>query len=287
MQTGPHNRTLAIATRTDLDAAVLDLARAAGAWVVEEARLVGGSVSKEGVHLDFAESGSLRAPFVVGADGAWSPTRRALADGPVEPRLPKWQAARAYVEGVTGRASTEARVWFDEDLLPGYAWSFPLADGRANVGVGALRSAGGGGGWIVRRLAELLGADHVRPFLGDAAATPSRTTVWPIPTEVKRSDLIGGRGRVLFAGDAVGATDPMTGEGIAEALQTGVLAAEAVVADRPRDYARSAGRALVRRHRRRQLCSNLLRARSLATAGLAVADTSEWTRRQFTRWIFE
>lgn len=276
---------LAIATRADLDAALVDVARAEGVRVIEEARLESATVSADAVSVEFERAGTLRAPYVIAADGAWSPTRRALE--PAEPSLPKWQAARAYVAGVTGVAAAEARVWFDVDLLPGYAWSFPLGDGRANVGVGALRTAGGGGGWIVRRLASLLEADHVRSFLGDASASPARTVVWPIPTELRRGSLLGGRGRVLFAGDAVGATDPMTGEGIAEALQTGVLAAESLAADRPRSYVSAAGRALVWRHRRRQLCSNLLRSRTLATAGLAVADQSAWTRRQFTRWIFE
>lgn len=285
--TGAQKRPLAIATRSDLDAALVEVARKAGARVVEEARLMDASVSNGGVALEFGAMGTLRAPHVIAADGAWSPTRKALAGATAQPRLPKWQAARTYLEGVTGPAAAEARVWFDTDLLPGYAWSFPLGGGGANVGVGALRTAGGGGGWIVRRLGELLKTDHVASFLGGAAAQPSRTVVWPIPTEVKRSELVAGEGRVLFAGDAVGATDPMTGEGIAEALQTGVLAAEALAAGRPRDYFASAGRALVWRHRRRQLCSNLLRMRALATAGLAVADTSNWTRRQFTRWIFE
>lgn len=276
---------LAIATRADLDAALVDVARAAGARVVEEARLETASLSADCVTVGFAGLGVLRAPYVLAADGAWSPTRRAL-DTDSEPELPKWQAARTYVDGVSGAAATEARVWFDADLLPGYAWSFPLADGRANVGVGALRTAGGGGGWIVRRLAALLEAGHVRRFLGDTAASPTRTVVWPIPTELRRANLIGGGGRVLFAGDAVGATDPMTGEGIAEALQTGVLAAQALAAERPSQYVSGAARALVWRQRRRQLCSNLLRSRTLATAGLTVADSNDWTRRQFTRWIF-
>ena len=284
---GARNQTLAIATRSDLDAALVDVARRAGARVIEEARLVYAAASKDGIKVEFADSGALRAPFVIAADGAWSPTRRALAGAESEPQLPKWQAARAYVDGVRGKASEEARVWFDPDLLPGYAWSFPLADGTANIGVGALRTAGGGGGWIVRRLTELLAADHVRRFLGESVGAASRTLVWPIPTEVKRADLIGGHGRVLFAGDAVGATDPMTGEGIAEALQTGTLSAEALIAGRPRDYVSTAGRALVWRHRRRQLCSTLLRSKALATAGLATADASTWTRAQFTRWIFE
>ena len=277
---------LAIATRLDLDAALVDLARAAGARVVEEARLEAATAAAKSVTLEFESAGTLRVPHVIAADGAWSPTRRAL-DRTREADLPKWQAARAYVAGVVGPAATEALVWFDADLLPGYAWSFPLGGGRANVGVGALRSAGGGGGWIVRRLAELLESDRARAALAHGSNQPTRTVVWPIPTELKRSNLMAGGGRVLFAGDAVGATDPMTGEGIAEALQTGTLAAEALAAGNPRAYVSSAARALVWRHRRRQLCSNLLRSRTLATAGLAVADRSDWTRRQFTRWIFE
>ena len=277
---------LAIATRLNLDAALVDLARDAGARVLEEARLEAATVSAESVTLEFESAGTLRAPHVIAADGAWSPTRRAL-DRTREADLPKWQAARAYVDGVVGPAATEALVWFDADLLPGYAWSFPLGGGRANVGVGTLRSAGGGGGWIVRRLAQLLESDQARAALGHGSNQPTRTVVWPIPTELKRSNLMAGGGRVLFAGDAVGATDPMTGEGIAEALQTGTLAAEALAAGRPGTYVSSAARALVWRHRRRQLCSSLLRSPALASTGLAVADRSDWTRRQFTRWIFE
>ena len=30
-------------------------------------------------------------------------------------------------------------VWFEPDLLPGYAWSFPLGDGAVNVGFGIHR----------------------------------------------------------------------------------------------------------------------------------------------------
>ena len=33
-------------------------------------------------------------------------------------------------------------VWFEPDLLPGYAWSFPLPGGRANVGFGVRRDGG-------------------------------------------------------------------------------------------------------------------------------------------------
>lgn len=282
---GEHTQVLAIVTRVELDAALVDVARDAGVRVIEGARLDSASVIGETVTAQFAGFGELRAPFAIGADGAWSPLRRALHSE--APAQHKWHAARAYVRGVRGPGRTEACVWFDSDLLPGYAWSFPMPDGRANVGVGSLREAGGGGGWIVRRLEQLLASGEALEMLGPDAVVDSRTAVWPIPTDFKRSRLLDGSHRVLFAGDAVGATDPMTGEGIAEALQTGALAGRSLAAERPRSYLYAARRALGGKHRRRQFCSDLLRSRTLAIAGLRVAGTNQWTAAQFTRWIFD
>lgn len=283
---GEDERVLAIVTRAELDAALVDVARDVGVRIIEGARLDSASVAGEMVAGQFAGLGEVKAPFAIGADGAWSPLRRAL-DSAASAQQHKWHAARAYVRGIRGPGSKEAVVWFDADLLPGYAWSFPMPDGRANVGVGTLREAGGGGGWIVRRLEQLLASERAAELLGPDAVADSRTMVWPIPTDFKRSRLVDRSHRVLFAGDAVGATDPMTGEGIAEALQTGQLAGLALAAGRPRSYLSAARRALGGRHRRRQFCSDLLRSRSLATAGIRVAGTNNWTAAQFTRWIFE
>ena len=59
-----------------------------------------------------------------------------------------------------------------------------------------------------------------------ARARPSPCRAWPIPTRYDPARLA--NGRVLFVGDAAGVVDPMTGEGIAQALETGMLAAEAI-----------------------------------------------------------
>ena len=287
LRTGDADKkVLAIVTRAELDAALVEIAREEGVRVIEGARLEAASAAGGTVTARFSDLGELRAPFAIGADGAWSPLRRAL-DPEAPAQQHKWHAARAYMRGVRGPGSTEAVVWFDADLLPGYAWSFPVSDGRANVGVGTLREAGGGGGWIVRRLEQLLASEKAVELLGTEAVADSRTMVWPIPTDFKRSQLLDRSRRVLFAGDAVGATDPMTGEGIAEALQTGTLAGQALAAGRPRAYVSTARRALAGRHRRRQFCSDLLRSRSLASAGIRVAGTNTWTAAQFTRWIFD
>src|SRR5947199_227628 len=63
----------------------------------------------------------LLARFVVACDGHFSPVRRAWQG--TGPELGEWHAARQYFRGVTDR-----RLWvdFERDLLPGYAWVFPL-----------------------------------------------------------------------------------------------------------------------------------------------------------------
>lgn len=49
---------------------------------------------------------------------------------------------------------------------------------------------------------------------------------FPIPTGLRIGDVA--RGRVVFAGDAAGLTDPITGEGISHAIASGRVAAEAI-----------------------------------------------------------
>ena len=101
-------------------------------------------------------------------------------------------------------------------------------------------------------------------------------------------------GRALFVGDAAAATDPMTGEGIAQALVTGRLAADAVLAAGPgradlavATYERAARQALVADHRMSVLLGRALKHRKGARAAVRIAGTTAWTRRNFARWLFE
>ncbi|HEX9991749.1 MAG TPA: geranylgeranyl reductase family protein [Acidimicrobiales bacterium] len=280
----------AVAERRHLDAALLDLARDAGAEVLEGAALTAARQDADTVVVEADGVGEVVARYAVGADGMWSPLRKAL--GLATPGyLGEWHAFRQYVAG-TGPEARRLWVWFEPDLLPGYAWSFPLPDGRANVGFGIQR----GGRVTVRDMKDLwpdlLARPHVRAVLGDGARPEATHRAWPIPARVDRALLAGGR--ALFAGDAAAATDPLTGEGIAQALLTGRLAAEAVLAGGPDDpaaataaYERRARAALVADHRLASALSRALRHRKGARAAVRVAGATPWTRRNFARWLFE
>ena len=108
----------------------------------------------------------------------------------------------------SGPAADRLYVWFDDDLLPGYAWSFPLPGGRANVGFGVLRDGTRNGREMKDLWAGLLDRPHVRSALGPGVTPEGRHTAWPIPAGIDRATLT--HGPVLFVGDAARATGETT-----------------------------------------------------------------------------
>jgi geranylgeranyl reductase family protein len=282
----------AVSARIELDAALVDVARASGAKVHDGHAVHQVDVGPPGsVTLEVAGLGPVSAQYVVAADGMWSPVRRLLG---LTPRgyLGEWHAFRQYAEQVEGSAAEHLHVWFEPELLPGYAWSFPLAGGRANVGFGVLRGQSRRVQDMKRLWPDLLARPHVRNALGPQARLVGMHKAWPIPARIDRAVL--GRGRVLFVGDAACATDVLTGEGIGQALLTGVLAARAITAEASigpaavqQQYHRDVRQELVPDHRMSMALGQVLRSSLGARAAVRVAGASPWTRENFARWLFE
>jgi flavin-dependent dehydrogenase len=226
----------------------------------------------------------VEARHVVAADGHWSPVRRALHPGaPAD--LGTWHAARRYFDHVD-----DARLWvlFERDLLPGYAWVFPLPGGGANVGFGVLR-AGHAGRELKALWPDVARRPALRAALGPRAVPRGPVRAWPIPTAYDPSRLADGR--VLYAGDAAAVVDPMTGEGIAQALETGILAAEAIASagggDAAAAYRGAVDRALGRDLRFAARLQRVLVSARRTEWVLRAVDAGGWTRRSFARWMFE
>jgi menaquinone-9 beta-reductase len=175
----------------------------------------------DGVTVD----GTLRAGVVIGADGAESAVRRGLGlPSNADDRLAV--ALRGYAPELPGQAGTQLLVT-TEQRWPAYAWSFPLGDGRANVGYGELVSAGTTRAGLVEGLHRLL-----------PGVEPQNLRAHRLPLSTGRPRLPDGR--VLLAGDAASLINPLTGEGIFYAVLSGALAGRAAV------HGAAAGRA----HRR-------------------------------------
>ena len=290
----PHGagQFAAITPRIELDNALVDQAKRAGVRVLEgHAFTAIDNSSLDYVTLDVENIGVVRAKFVVAADGMWSPVRKALGLSQ-SGYLGEWHAFRQYANNVTGTAKDRLHVWFDKDLLPGYAWSFPLKGGRANVGFGILR----GGKYSVQEMKDLwpnlLQRPHIREALGATAEMEDRHTAWPIPARVTTATL--SSGRVLFVGDAACVTDTLTGEGIGQALLSGQLAGQAIVAtgNREASIARRNYEKLVKQHlfadhRMSVTLGKVLQSSIGARVALRLTSLTPWTRRNFVRWMFE
>jgi geranylgeranyl reductase family protein len=284
----------ATARRVELDAALVELARQAGAEVLDGVGVVAARPAPGGggVELDLEDGDALRAPYAVAADGMWSPLRKALGAG--EPGyLGEWHAVRQYASRVGPRAR-DLWVWLEDSLRPGYAWSFPLPGGRANVGFGIRRTPGQPTGGMKRQWEELLGLPHVAEVLGPDVVLEEPLKAWPIPTDIGGARLAALGGRVLFAGDAARAADCLTGEGIAQALETGELAAASLARTGPHSPHRAAAsyhgalrRGMLVDDRVSALCSRVLAGERGSRRWFDLATSTARRRDHFARWMFE
>ena len=278
----------AVVRRVELDAELVSLARAAGADVREGVAVV--AVDADGGRLRVGLEGgeSLAADYVVGADGVWSNVRKLTGAADEAGYLGEWHAFRKYRKASTAD-SRDLWVMFEEDLRPGYAWSFPLADDTVNVGIGILRQPGEPTRDLGRRFREVMERPHIAAVLGDNIEE-SPAKAWPIPARVEKTALDALGGRVLFVGDAARATDPMTGEGIGQALETGELAAHAILrgGDAAATYRSAIARTLaVDNKMAGWLSRHGLSHRKGIRVAIRVAGSTSWTRKMFARWLFE
>lgn len=165
-----------------------------------------------------AQSVTIRARTVIGADGAHSAVARQCIAG-----AERMNCVAAYHEIVRSPApgqadfdGTRCAVYYQGRLSPDfYAWIFPHGD-TTSIGVGSARR-----GFSLRGAVNALradtGLDAVDTLRREGAAIPLR----PLPRWDNGRD-------VVLAGDAAGVVAPASGEGIYYAMTGGRLAAEAV-----------------------------------------------------------
>jgi len=198
--------------RSEFDALLLALAVKRGATLLEKRTVKSFDPDRNTIHL--VEGGEIRADFVIGADGVNSAIARALFGAAFNPHTIGFGLELEVARGGPGREITDPEIYFG--LIGwGYGWVFPKRD---------TLTAGLGGS--LRRNPRLV--DSFRSFLKErfGEIPPGRIKGHHIPFGDFR--VRPGRGSVMLCGDAAGLVEPVTGEGIAFAMQSGYFAAEAV-----------------------------------------------------------
>jgi geranylgeranyl reductase family protein len=212
VERGGERPLVLMTQRRRLDAHLAEQAAGAGADFREGVRAT--SVDFDGtVRFDGTAA---RGDVVIGADGVNGLTARAFgfADRRHGVAL---EGNVSYVHAREDRWRGRAVVDLGT-VAGGYSWVFPKGD-HVNVGVGGWRSEG-------PRLRE-----HLRQACAGYGLPYERLeSVRGFRLPMRRSGEPLVRGRALLVGDAAGLVDPLSGDGIYEALLSSRLAVEAVLA---------------------------------------------------------
>ena len=184
----------------------------------------------EKIKVNFSQHGKnyeVSAPLIIGADGDKSIIRKTFMNNEIAEKA-YCVGLRSYYKGVTGfHENGYIELHFLPEVLPGYLWIFPLPNGMANVGIGMLSDRIRAKKVNLRN--EMLNAIKNNPNIKHRfteAVPTEKIQGWGLPMCIKREAISGDN--YLLAGDAASLIDPFTGEGIGNALYSGMLAAFAI-----------------------------------------------------------
>lgn len=199
--------------RPKFDAYLLEMAEAQGAVVKQGTTVITVDPDRSSVTLKGGQT--LSANFVIGADGVSgrvarqlfpdNRTRSNLAFG-LEIELPRSEFQREVYN---------PEIYFGV-IKWGYGWIFPKSE-TLTIGVGGLLAKNADFKAVFRTF--------LRSACGEVPSIAFRGHHIPFGNYLS----VPGQKNILLVGDAAGLVEPITGEGIAFAMQSGHYAAEAII----------------------------------------------------------
>lgn len=216
--------------RRELDYILLRKAEAMGVearqgWEVkavlpeDEGRFPGVEAEFQGARIP------IRARYIVGADGPSSIIGKELGMLRDDPRF-IGVSVRCYMSGVEDMAD-RLEIYPEDAISPSCGWIFPINGDLANVGVGAMLYAFRKRRINLNRTFE----DFAERTRHAAAKLRGARREGRLRGALLRVGLGGSnprRSNVLLVGDAASLTNPISGEGITYALESGRWAAETI-----------------------------------------------------------
>jgi flavin-dependent dehydrogenase len=191
----------------------------AKAPIVENGKVVGVKVQGNGRTQD------IRARLVIGADGVTSVIARTL-----RPKAEQHNdghravALRAYIDDIE-EIPKEVEFYLYKDILPGYAWIFPIGNNRANIGLGMRLDHFRQRKYSLEQmLKDFLEMPAIKKRLLNGGQLRDVAT-WQLNFGSQKNLQHVFDGAILV-GDAAGFINPLTGGGIHNSLISAELAAQ-------------------------------------------------------------
>lgn len=208
--------TITMIMRDSFDNLIVEKAKEFGVTLLENHKLKNLLFFDDKITLETSQ-GEVSAKFVIAADGALSTTAK-MAGWKKDTR--KLMPALEYEVEVPEKDFNRLKdkVRFDIDAIPyGYAWSFPKKN-HLSIGVASY----------LRTKINL--KDHYKNYLKTIGITTILNESqhgFQIPVAPRTDGFV--KNNVFLIGDAAGFADPITAEGISNAIYSGVLVAEAFI----------------------------------------------------------
>ncbi|HTA63208.1 MAG TPA: geranylgeranyl reductase family protein [Bacteroidia bacterium] len=170
-------------------------------------------------YVVLADDIKLEAALLIGCDGEQGITRKKLTQTQLDPKHHA-AAVRAYFKNVKDIPESTFELHFIDNVIPGYFWIFPLPNNEANVGLGIVSKAVAAKKLNLRQ--EMQHIIETNPTIKErfaAAEMISKIEGYGLSLGSRKTTISGTR--FMLCGDAASLIDPLTGEGIGQAIISG------------------------------------------------------------------
>lgn len=222
-QTVRDTPTVSMVMRDTFDKLLVEKAQEVGCTLLDNHKVKGLSWIDNTVVIETSQ-GLIKADYIIAADGALSPIAK-MAGWKEDTRklIPALEYEVEVSDEDWNRLSNEVR--FDIDAIPyGYAWSFPKKK-HLSIGVASARRT--------KINLKKYYQEYVTNTLKIDGIVNESQHGFQIPVSPRTDGFV--KNKVFLIGDAAGFADPITAEGISNAIYSGKLVAEAL-AENDLDY---------------------------------------------------
>jgi geranylgeranyl reductase family protein len=250
-----------LVNRTSFDSFLRRRAIESGADILHDTFL-----SLDGKTAVFQSGKKVKFDRIVGADGASSRVRSSLMPNYRPVLSPVLSAVVPMAESAMVSIRKEGMQVFFHKGLFGYGWLFPRGD-EVVLGLGSFRGHHGKLGDLMKKLLM---------HTGQSLSSPVKSALLPSGSQ----PVTPGGGSCLLVGDAAGLCDRVSGEGITHAIESGFLAAEAIIEGRDYWHANARCTRLVNQSK---FCSHLLYSRPFRGLAMkSLGKNDRWFRKYWS-----